>query len=309
MNRYYSSNLSSKSRSMLFAVVLIFGMLFTLVNPGSVVTASNYSAPNLAITGNDADVTLGVPTEVSLGDQFDFTVTFDNTSPDSTGYGPYIDLYIPLSGADGNVGGLNDGLSYVQASYITANLAPISVQSCLEGAVVTHPLTNLSVTCPTESTLFNPFTWQLVVLQLPFGSFTPTQTPAVVTVTVDMQDTADEDKPLPIIAKAGYMYGNTATGQNGPLVNTTGDSATVDPYILRVSKTYSGPESETATGPNYLREYTVTADIANGQTITSFIMSDFIPANMQFTRVVSSGGATCTTIPVTINHPWRNDKL
>ena len=39
-------------------------------------------------------------------------------------------------------------------------------------------------------------------------------------------------------------------------------SATLTPVVYRLIKTYSGPENETATGPNFPRQYTVTADLA-----------------------------------------------
>jgi hypothetical protein len=282
------------------AVFMISGILFSAIQPNGTAFASQAAGtsdqPNRALSASNASVALNVPADVSLGTAFDFTVTFDNTSGSDTGYGPYFDVYLPLSGADGlSALGSNDGIHFVSASYISSGMTPIATLDCPEGTTLTHPLTHQTVTCPSQTGLYDPFTWQLVVFQLPFGSFTPTQTPADVTIHVQMSDQADLNTALPIMARGGYLYGDTATGQNGPLENPSLESDSTTPYILRVSKTYHGPEDETATGPNYPRRYTVTADIAAGQTITNFSLTDNIPSNMQFLSVISSNpSATCT---------------
>src|SRR4029079_17635542 len=62
---------------------------------------------------------------------------------------------------------------------------------------------------------------KLVVLQLPFGSFTPAQPPAVITVNAHMSNLADLNAPLNIQARSGFQYGAD------PL-----DNPAVDPSIL-----------------------------------------------------------------------------
>ena len=49
-----------------------------------------------------------MPSENFIGENFDFTVTFDNTSGTDPGYGPFVDLIFPVNGADGAGGALND---------------------------------------------------------------------------------------------------------------------------------------------------------------------------------------------------------
>src|SRR5205085_2126437 len=44
---------------------------------------------------------LAVPPDPFIGENFTFTVTFDNTDATATGYGPFVDLYLPARGADG----------------------------------------------------------------------------------------------------------------------------------------------------------------------------------------------------------------
>ncbi len=48
---------------------------------------------------------------------------------------------------------------------------------------------------------------QAVVLQLPFGSCTPTQRPAAIDVTANLCDLADVGKPLAISASRSFIYG------------------------------------------------------------------------------------------------------
>src|SRR5262249_43738404 len=58
--------------------------------------------------------TFAVPPSAPLiGENTQFTVRFDNTSPTDTGYGPYIDLFLPATGIDGRVAPPADGLSFV----------------------------------------------------------------------------------------------------------------------------------------------------------------------------------------------------
>jgi fimbrial isopeptide formation D2 family protein/uncharacterized repeat protein (TIGR01451 family) len=243
-------------------------------------------------------VTLNAPANPFIGDPLTITVTFDNTGPD-TGYGPYIDLFLPLSGADGlSGGGPNDGISFVSASYLGQSVTT-NVLNCPAGSNITHPLTGQTITCPAQPPgLYSPFTWQLVVITLPFGSFVPSQPPATVTVNANLSNYADLGVALPIQAQGGFMFGadplnNPAT--DPPIVGSP-VSTNVTPTLLTLSKSYNGPEDETATGPNFRRRYTVTAQIAPGQSMTAFNLTDVLPNNMQFVSLVSTnpGGASCT---------------
>jgi len=243
-------------------------------------------------------VMLNAPASPFIGEPLTFTVTFDNTGPD-TGYGPYIDLYLPLSGADGlSGGGPNDGISFVSASYLGQSVTT-NVLDCPAGSTVTHPLTGQTITCPAQPPgLYSPFTWQLVVITLPFGSFVPSQPPATVTVNANLNNYADLGVALPIQAQGGFMFGadpldNPLT--DAPIVGSL-VSTNVTPTLLTLSKTYNGPEDETATGPNFPRQYTITVDIANGQTVTNLDVTDTLPNNMQFVSLVSTNpAATCAT--------------
>ena len=138
-------------------------------------------------------------------------------------------------GADGD-----DGVSFGSAAYLGAPLAPLAVFDCT-GTAQTHPLTGASVACPVGS--------QIIVLQLPFGSFTPGQPVAPVSVNASVSGLADVGISLGVTATGGFAYGDSPTGTT-PIVGTT-DSATLVPEVVRFTKRVVAPEEETATGPNY----------------------------------------------------------
>ena len=152
---------------------------------------------------------------------------------------------------------------------------------------------------------------KLVTLQLPFGSFTNDQPPAGITINANLSNLADLGTPLTIRARAGFQYGadalnnpatdpsllstlNTNSGTWAPASSTT-------PTLITLTKAYSGPENETATGPNYPRRYTLTATVASGQTVTNLALTDTLPSNLQFLSVISANpaGGNCGTLPST----------
>ncbi len=74
---------------------LLLSSLYSHQLPPPVI-AARLPRPKLAPVPS---ISLDIPSEVMLGEAFTFTVSFRNTG-DQTGYGPYIDLYLPLSGVD-----------------------------------------------------------------------------------------------------------------------------------------------------------------------------------------------------------------
>ena len=133
-------------------------------------------------------------------------------------------------------------------------------------------------------------------------------------MTVALSPLADVDKPLPIQLQGGFQFGCDALDNpttDPPILGPT-DSATTQPTILVLDKTNNAPESETATGPNYPRTYTITVDIADGQTLTDFDVTDSLDNNVAFLRVVSispTGGSATATPPVGVPANPPNNEL
>ena len=299
--------------------------------------------PNTAIP----TLTLGLPSTVMLGSEFTFTATFDNTGADP-GYGPFIDLIFPATGKDGDDGVTFLNASFkgapIPAEQLTIQTFPDDGGGfgCVQHPVAVRPAgpppghNGASSEVPVYYDVCGNVGDQFVTIVLPFGSFVPSQPPASVTITAEMSELADLDDEstsginegeLSVYGQAGFQFGETAINDFccGPYYDATlpvdgdgeytvpGDfpvAETVEPTLLTISKSYLGPEGETATGPNYPRQFSITVDIAEGQTIgvagdagQNLVISDTLPNNVQYLSLDSSSpaGASCiepsTTTP------------
>ncbi|RJP53207.1 MAG: sortase [Anaerolineaceae bacterium] len=278
----------------LFQAVLI---LIFLAGQNTWGSSSVSAAPmDRPLTDIPPSTLLDVPAEAFIGENVTFTVTFDNTDT-VPGYGPLIDLIIPTNGPDGAPD--PDGLTFLDATYLGIALEKTVITVPGSGCV-THPYMVDSSGASIQICSLTPGD-TFVALRLPFGSFTPDQPPLDVTISTSMSNLADLGTPLTIQARGGYQFGYTPTNDwccgDDPSLSLSGwTSDSVTPILFTLSKSYSGPEDETATGPNFPRQYTVTATIAPGQTMSAFNLTDALPNNMQFLSLVSTnpGGATCT---------------
>ncbi len=257
-------------------------------------------------------VTLGVPATALIGSNVAFTVTFDNNDPENeVGYGPFLELEIPRIGADGAGAAVDDGLgtTTIAATYMGS---PVPAQDFFRltfnagGTAVDPIVRNASGNYITDSGTPGD---ELVVIRLPFGSFAADQPPATVGLTVNMSNLADLGFPLVIRARGGYEFGFTPLDDwcCGDAADTTLSgytSAAVTPTLFTLSKSYAGPDdtsAETATGPNFSRQYTVSVDIAPGQTITDLRVTDLLPDNLEYLSLSSAtpGGYAVDDAPVT----------
>ncbi|MBL8093887.1 MAG: DUF11 domain-containing protein, partial [Anaerolineales bacterium] len=216
--------------------------------------------------------TITPPANAMIGEPIAFTVSFANTGGvGEVGYGPYLNVELPMEGADGAGVAIDDGVSFTSASYLGSPLTPLMAPFQCSGTY-THPLTGLSTACTVGT--------QVVVLQLPFGSFAVGQPGADVLITAALSNLADVSTPLTLRATGGFAYGSIPTG-NTPIIGSTA-TATVTPQLFTLTKTYIGPEDETATGPNHPRQYRITVDIADGQTLTNLNLTDVLTDSLQY---------------------------
>ena len=240
---------------------------------------------------------LTVPPRPMLGESMTFQVGFDNASTTDAGYGPFLDVVLPATGKDGN-----DGITFQSASYLGSSLSATVLTFDAAGHAV-HPFAKTNTGAPVIVT-GTPGD-QLVVLQLPFGSFTPDQPTATVDVKAMVSPLADVDAALNVQATAGFSLGND------PLDNPTVDpsifgptvTSPASPALLKLTKTYLGPENETATGPSYHQQYLITVDVAAGQTVTNLDITDLLPANLQFVSVVQTAVHGVPTTTTAISTP------
>ncbi len=255
--------------------------------------------------------TLNVPAQNFIGENLDFDVSFQNASgtPTDVGYGPFIDLVLPYNGALGNHGtSTPNGINFLSATYlgqpVTATVQTFPGPGVTGTVNDPYAVDTTNTPLPVQGTAGD----ELVTLQLPFGSFTPGQPAADVVVHTSLSNLAVLGTPLPIEARAGFQYG--ADPLNDPstdpsIVNSfsnnsaTWSSESVTPTLIKLTKTYLGPEQETATGPDFPHQYLLNVDVANGQTINNLDITDVLPNNMQFVSVnsVTGTGTTLVTTP------------
>jgi len=256
-------------------------------------------------------VTLDAPDRVMIGESFQLSVAFDNADATDAGFGPFVDLLIPVNGEDGTGGVGADGISFDAATYLGVPVVTTILTFPDDGGgtgSVDHPYAVDTAGAPL--TITGDAGDQLVVLQLPFGSFTADQPAAVITVGLNLSDQADLGQLLNLRARAGFQFGNDAldnpasdpslVSDPGVAANAWTEVEAIEPTLIELTKIYLGPEDETATGPNFVRQYTIDIDIADGQTITNLDVTDLLPNNVELLSVdvITPAGST-TTFPVT----------
>lgn len=251
----------------------------------------------------DAAPTVTLPAagaDVLLGDRFNFTVNFTNTSGQE-GYAPFLTLFMPASGKDGD-----DGVTFISASYLGQNLVTHVVIFDAAGNA-THPIAKdasgnfLTINAATFGMLPGD---QLVIVELPFASVSVDQPVISVQITASLSNLADTNfsngsPDLTIRASGGFQFGNDALDNpfNDPALIQAGTSAfVVHPTVITFDETLTTPEGETATGPNYGRTLTVTVTPAPGQTLTHVIVTQPLPDNIQVTAITPGPGGRLTSI-------------
>ena len=60
------------------------------------------------------------------------------------------------------------------------------------------------------------------------------------------------------------------------------ETGIIDPILAKITKQNLAPEHETATGPNFPRTYELVIEIAEGQTLTDFNITDLLPPELVF---------------------------
>lgn len=281
------------SRSVASALTLLLVISALVGLPFTPVAQADPSPPN-------PKASLDVPDSVLLGESFSIGVDFDNDASGGAvaeGYGPYLDVYLPIQGIDGvatDTDQTADGISWLgSATFLGVELNVIEVVLACDGSDV-HPFTLATFSCPTDAGKRDIRTGDvLLVVELPFGSFTASQPPATVSLDLELSELADLGDPLAIYAAAGFRFGADPLDNpdvDPPVVQEDPVVAEVQPTLARLDKTYLGPEDETATGPNYPRVWRVELTVASGQVLTDVQLVDALPPNVAFLAATPTVG-------------------
>ncbi len=255
---------------------------------------ANFPRP-LAAPG--VGVSLDMPDSVFLGEDFNFTATFDNTGTDP-GYGPFMDLVFPVTGADGD-----DGIDFLSATYLGAPVESVVQTFPDDGGgtgCVAHPWVkdsngNYVEVCGKAGD-------KLVSLKLPFGSFVPDQPPANITIKAHLSDKADLGTTPAIRYRGGYIYGqdsldnwccgDTPIAEPSDPDTTTWPSETTDPVVMTMTKLFTGHDNispEIPTGETHAERYVLQIDVATGQTMQTLRVTDNLPDAVQYMSYTVTG--------------------
>jgi len=127
-------------------------------------------------------VAVNAPSTAMIGSSVSFDVSFVNGSATATGFGPFIDLTLPL-GHDGD-----DGMTFASATYLGSPLA-VDLRTADVNGDLTHPYAVDSSGDPVVIQHLQPYQ-TMVILRMPFGSFTPNQPAAVASTAVPTRATS-----------------------------------------------------------------------------------------------------------------------
>ncbi|MAT41871.1 MAG: hypothetical protein CL609_05985 [Anaerolineaceae bacterium] len=313
----------SAGRRIFNVIVLLMFILSLFSFPTAPVSAEPVERP-LALD-TPPMISLLTPGSVLIGEDLDFTVTFNNNG-DSPGYGPYIDVFIDRTGVDGIYPGtgltdptdLFDGLAAGGVNDFSVEYNGVSINSndlffieFLPGTgsdsgrvVATHPL--LRDLAGNYVTVYgDDYGYEagdvLVVVRLPFGSFVPDQPAIDIDISTSMSNWADLGTPLSISARGGYQFGSTATDDwccdNQLDLVSFPVTGNVIPTLVTFAKTNFASEAETATGPNFEQDYEISITVADGQTITDFNLVDELDDNVYYVGPLSFTGSSPSCTP------------
>ncbi len=253
--------------------------------------------PDVSISGPGTSPDNPTGSTVPIGAQdVAYTLTFNNSGTGS-GYVPYIDLIVPTTGEDGD-----DGVTLESASFLGTDLAPTEIVFDVNGEAV-HPLATDASGDPIIVSGTPGDT--LVVLELPYGSFSPANPPVDVNLVFDFSPDADLDEGFTLQAIGGFALGCDPLdnpGSDEPIRADTPVEHDVGLSLFSVTKANNIPEAvDAATGPSYPYTYSLNVNVAEGQELTDFVLTDVLPPEIVYLgnlRFPDTAGNVITEPPV-----------
>jgi len=301
--RVYGTSVNSESQRLTLDGDITGGS-FTLSFDGQTTAAINLDGSGGVITAAQIQTSLETLSNIEAGDVI-------VTGGPAGGGGGNSPLFISFAGqyARSNV------------AQITADGAGLTNSSGPAGTLATRTLVSgtFSDADPRNYVTAGD---KLVVLELPFGSFTPEQPEVEILVNASMSELADlhsasnPESDLIVKARSGFRHGADALdnpeedpsilSDNQVYAANWAAEAVVQPQLLEISTDVIAPENETATGPNYPRQFVTRVDIPDGQTIRDFDLTNLLPDNVVFLQLDSIESADgdvvfTTNVPAGVN--------
>ncbi|QHJ11867.1 hypothetical protein FX988_02103 [Paraglaciecola mesophila] len=221
--------------------------------------------------GATPSTTNSLPAEVFSGEQVCFDANFSNAG--TTGYGPYLRVFI-----DPEI--TLDSVSVFGSSVDVTNVGTFGANNTLEDPKVQSDVTG------TEGDT-------LAVFSLPSGSVVAGGPALTSEICITVNSSADIGAPLSLALQPVYEFGDTATGDNGPIEGSS-VSANIAPTVVNYEFTNNASESERVPGAGFAVAFNHVVDVANTKTLTAPQIVDNLSASSAFISSASfSGGDGC----------------
>lgn len=197
----------------------------------------------------------GLPAEMLIGEEYCSEVSFTNTHA-TPGYGPYFFTTVP---------------PLVDVTNVKFVDIPPTVE--ITGTIdasgqIADPISGTMATGEPGGT------GRLV--RYPVGSLVQGQDALNIQFCMSFRVGAEIDLPLAIEVLPGFEYGDTPTGDNGPVVGSPINS-TLTPIVARINKENTAPENERPPGPSNTFNYIYTMDISDTALVNDIVLTDQLP--------------------------------
>lgn len=219
-------------------------------------------------------ITNSPPQSAFIGESFCYDIPLTNSG--TTGYGPYLRV---IHDAD---------LTFNGATFIGSNSATVNVgtfDTVANNNELEDPIIAQTV-AGTEGFSFS-------TVDIPVGSVVTNGPDLTTNVCFTIDSNATPAEAFAIEVTPVYEFGDTATGDNGPIVGTS-QSASVEAALYQVTTQSSAAENELAAGPSFSATVTHTVDVANGPTIDNLQFTDVLDNGVQYSaQATITGGTGC----------------
>lgn len=223
--------------------------------------------------GATPSTTNTLPDEVFSGEQVCFAADFSNAG--TTGFGPYLRAFIDPDLT----------LDSVTAFGSSVTVTTVGTFAASPNNTLADPKSETEVTGTQGDTL--------VVFSLPAGSVVAGGPALTSEICITANGSADIGVPLSLALQPVYEFGDSATGDNGPIEGTS-VSADITPTVVNYAVTNNASESERVPGAGFEVSFNHVIDVADGKTLTSPQIVDNLSSSSAFVASATfNGGNGC----------------
>ncbi|GAB3269792.1 isopeptide-forming domain-containing fimbrial protein [Parahaliea aestuarii] len=205
-----------------------------------------------------------------IGEQFCVETIFSNgplgtTGTNETGYGPYLVVV------------LDPGITDTSSEFVDIPPDTEFVGEVDASGNFVDPLSGQTITGLDPGA-------EVYILRYPVGSVNQGDPGLPLQACARLLPGVEIGVDLNALIIPGFEFGDTATGDNGAILDPADRTeVVVTPQLARVEKTNTAPEDERPPGPSHPFDYVWSVDISDQITLDNVQLSDTLPADIQWT--------------------------